>query len=71
MSMPYFLSTPVPRPNPQHPLDLAEENRILRVALAEAAQVIVRCIGEESDFDGDVEAYACSLLDLAIPELRL
>lgn len=43
----------------------AEYIRTLRAALAEAAQVIVRCIGEDAKFSGDVELYASNLLEIA------
>jgi hypothetical protein len=50
---------------PSLALPNGEEVTLLRAMLAEAAQVILRCIGEGVDFDGDVECYASRLLAAA------
>lgn len=50
------------------PITPNEQVALLRNLLAEAASVIMRCIGEGADFEGDVEDYAGKLLSVAIPD---
>lgn len=54
---------------PSPALTNGEEVVKLRALLAEAAQVIIRCIGEGAEFDGDVEGYASALLAAADQDL--
>lgn len=67
MSLPAYRPTPLPAAKP-HTFDTsAQQIELLKSALIEAATIILRCISEDADFDGDAEEFASSLLDLATP----
>ena len=44
---------------------LQQENEYLKRALSDAAEVIIRCLGSQEEFDGDAEEYCAELFEIS------